>query len=78
MQQRIVNGGFIVHEGKFLLMKRADNDTFLPGVWEIPGGKLEFGENPLDGAKREIKEEAGLDIELVSSLSIWTYVDYSG
>ena len=78
MQQRIVNGGFIVQNGKFLLMKRADNDTFLPGVWEIPGGKLEFGEDPLIGAKREVKEEAGLDVELISPLSIWTYGDNSG
>lgn len=78
MNQRIVNGGFIVHQGKFLIVKRADNDSFLPGIWEIPGGKLEPGEDPLDGARREVKEEAGLDVELVSPISIWTYGDYSG
>lgn len=75
MQQRVVNGAFIVHDGKFLIAKRSDNDTFLPGIWEIPGGKLEFGEEPSVGALREIKEETGLDVELVTPLSVWSYGD---
>lgn len=30
--------------------------------WDIPGGNLKIGEDPVVGLKREIKEEVGLDI----------------
>ncbi len=73
MNQKVVTGGFIVHNNKFLLMKRSDNDSFLPGSWEIPGGKLEYMEDPISGASREIKEEAGLDVKIGSPLAVWMY-----
>jgi 8-oxo-dGTP diphosphatase len=44
-----------------LLVKRA-REPF-KGWWDIPGGFLESGEHPADGAKREILEETGLVIE---------------
>jgi len=58
-----INGaGAILHDqhGRFLLVRPAyrDDDT-----WEIPGGALEHGEFPFDGAAREIKEELGLDLK---------------
>lgn len=31
-------------------------------VWNFPGGKQELGETPLECAKREVKEEIGLDV----------------
>ena len=40
--------------GKLLLLKRHN------GIWESPGGGVEFGENPKDAAIRETKEETGL------------------
>ncbi len=30
------------------------------GKWNIPAGKLDYGENPIDGVKREVFEESGL------------------
>jgi 8-oxo-dGTP diphosphatase len=47
--------------GKILLLKRAVG--FLSGQWFLPGGALDAGESPVDGARRELKEEAGLDVE---------------
>lgn len=73
MNQRVGTNGFIVKKGKFLLVKRSDNDSFLPGDWEIPGGKLEFGEQAEDGAKREILEETGLDVKIEYLLASWEY-----
>ena len=75
MNQRVVTGGFIVSNNKFLLVKRADNDTFYPGVWEIPGGKLEFGEATETGLRRELKEEVGLEVEIISPISVWDYTN---
>ena len=33
------------------------------GVWSIPKGEFEPGENPLDAAKREVEEETGIKVE---------------
>ena len=77
MNQRVVVGGFIVKDGKFLIAKRAANDTFLPLKWEIPGGKLEFNEEPEDGLKRELMEEAGIKVKVIATLSAWSYGEIS-
>ena len=42
-------------DGLLLFGKRSDS-----GKWTLPGGHLEPGEEPLDGARRELEEEAGL------------------
>ncbi len=34
------------------------------GTWTMPGGKLDFGESFEQGAKREVKEETGIDVRL--------------
>ncbi len=41
------------------------NDEFLPGEWEVPGGGIEVDESPIEGLRREIKEECGLDVKVV-------------
>ncbi|HUC02125.1 MAG TPA: NUDIX hydrolase [Candidatus Paceibacterota bacterium] len=49
-------------EHKVLILKRAKVNDVLPEYWDIPGGTLEDGENPVAGAIRETKEETDLDI----------------
>ena len=61
---------FIVKDGKLLILKRASNDIHKPDVWEIPGGRLDYGEDPHNGVKRETREEAGIDIEVIHPLNI--------
>lgn len=48
-------------DGTFLLGRRAAN-TFYPGYWEFPGGKLESGETPRDALLRELREELGIKV----------------
>ena len=38
--------------------------------WTLPGGGVEAGEHPADGAVREVKEETGYDVRLTSLLGI--------
>ncbi len=52
-------------EGKFLFQRRVDPlITAADGKWEIPGGKVDWGENPKETAKREAKEETGCTIHI--------------
>lgn len=60
-------------DGKFLIVKRSEKDDFLPGLWELPGGGLDFGEELQDGLKREIKEETGLIVETIKPVAVNTY-----
>lgn len=55
-----VGAGILYTDGKrVLLLKRATKGDHY-GSWSIPGGKVERGENPLDAAQRESKEETGV------------------
>lgn len=78
MNQRVTTGGFISQNGKVLLLKRGPSG-FLANHWEMPGGKLEFGEDPLCGVLREVKEEVGVECEIVCPYHAWHSVnEYKG
>ena len=61
-------------DGKVLLIKRAETEDVLPGVWDIPGGTLEDGEDPKEGALRETKE-TDLDVRNLSLFHFTSNVD---
>ena len=56
-------------DGRVLLARR----KFEPeaGKWDVPGGFLEEDEEPLDGLRRELREEAGVEIEPLELAGIW-------
>ena len=56
-------------EGRVLLGRRA----FEPdkGLWDLPGGFLHEDEHPLDGLRREVREETALEIEPGEFLGFW-------
>lgn len=51
-------------EGECLLLKRSMISKNNPGKWDLPGGKVDAGENLEDGLLREVIEETGLTISL--------------
>lgn len=66
---------YIEKDGRYLFTQRANTepeDKGLTkesiGIWQTPGGTLEFGEDCEACIKREILEEAGIDIEIISLL----------
>jgi 8-oxo-dGTP diphosphatase len=57
------------------LPKRALTKKFLPGVYELPGGHIEFGEDVVSGLKREIYEELGMDVAIGDPFFAFTYTN---
>ena len=51
----------ILHKRKVLLLRRSDKSSKRGGTWEVPGGKINFGEDLHTALRREIKEETGLE-----------------
>ena len=64
----VMVGGVIEKEGKFLLVQEAKENC--KGKWNLPAGHLEINETLFDGAKREIFEETGCNVELTGLLQI--------
>lgn len=60
---------------KLFLPCRATTKKFLPSEFELPGGHLNFGEDFIDGLKREIKEELGMEIIVGEPFEAFTYVN---
>lgn len=56
----IING-----KGEVLLTKRSQNAKNEKGKWEAPGGAVEFGETLEEAIRREMKEELGIEIEIL-------------
>lgn len=65
-----VLGALVEHRGKVLL---ARNKGWPAKFFGLITGFLEAGETPEDGVKREVKEELGLDVELVSLIGVYCF-----
>ena len=78
-QQVITACAFIHHSfdgtEKVFLPKRALTKKFLPGVYELPGGHIDFGEEIEIGLKREIIEEFGMNIKISDPFYVFTYIN---
>ncbi|MDC0772889.1 (deoxy)nucleoside triphosphate pyrophosphohydrolase [Streptomyces sp. HD] len=64
MTERIVVGAALLDEGRLLAARRSAPEE-LAGRWELPGGKVEPGETPEAALVRELREELGVDAEVV-------------
>lgn len=71
-----VVGAILEKDGKILLIKEGGHFDET-GTWNQPAGWINLGENPLDAAVREVKEETGFDIKLTSLLGIYSVVKES-
>ena len=57
----------VVSDGQVLLIKRRDVE-----VWALPGGAINSGESTAQAAIREVKEETGIDIDLIRLIGIYS------
>ncbi|MFJ8822610.1 NUDIX domain-containing protein [Streptomyces sp. NPDC102467] len=52
-----------LREGRVLLARLADTSpVFEPGLWHLPGGGIDHGEQPVEALERELREETGLEL----------------
>ena len=49
-------------EDRVLILRSSDKNEKHAGEWDLPGGHIHEGEGDIEGLKREVKEETGLDI----------------
>jgi len=58
-------------DGQVLLLKRRPDDPFQPSTWCLPGGKTEPGEEPMQSAIREIREETGIALQELTAFKTY-------
>lgn len=76
--QQIITACAFIHRkedgvDKVFMARRADTKKFLPGIYELPGGHIDFGETPTDGLIREIQEEFSVQVRLGDPFAVFTY-----
>ena len=70
MKHGIAVKGLIIHDDKALIIKRRPDDVHQASAWDIPGGRLDEGEDPFSGLKRELLEETGLSVSVKEPLAV--------
>lgn len=78
--QRTRIGAYVlIHDsGRILLCRIGPELARWAGAWTLPGGGLDFGEQPAVAMVREVEEETGLLVEPVSVALVDSICDRSG
>jgi ADP-ribose pyrophosphatase YjhB (NUDIX family) len=68
MQTRVIVSAIIEDEDKLLLGKKRENVGPYPNTWHLIGGGINENESLEESVKREIREEAGIEVEVIETL----------
>jgi 8-oxo-dGTP diphosphatase len=69
-------GGVVISDGRALLIRRGSPP--LVGQWSIPGGMLEVGETLLEGVRRELGEETGIEVRVLDLIDVFERIELDG
>jgi 8-oxo-dGTP diphosphatase len=70
---RIAIGAVVFKEGRVLLVRRNQAPAY--GLWSIPGGSVELGEDLHAATEREIREETGVAIRAQEPVYVFDFID---
>lgn len=76
MKQRLSVRAIINEDGKVLLLKRSSGRESILGKYELPGGKLAYGEQPEDALRRYLHDDAGIHVQTAQLFDAVTYIDH--
>lgn len=76
MNQRIATRAIIRKDDKTLLLRRASGRATILGKYELPGGRVEYGEQPEDALARYLRQDTGLTVKSAHLFDVVTYVDH--
>ena len=74
MKQRVRVVGIIRNGDEFLMLKRNLGRMESAPIWELPTGKIKFGEQPEEAMTRAIYEYLGVEVESVKLADATTFV----
>lgn len=69
-----VGAAIVNEESKILLAKRGKKVINESGLWETPGGKIEFGDTQVETLIREMNEEFGIEIEVLELTNVCDHI----
>lgn len=75
MRQKISVRALIKSDEKFLLVRRASGTPSYIGQFELPGGKVEYGEDPESSVRREVGEELGVEAGVTQLYKVVSWMD---
>lgn len=75
MRQTLTVRAIIKRDHKILLLRRRGGNPLYMGLYELPGGKVDFGEDPRACIQREVTEEIGREVETLQLFDIHSELD---
>lgn len=72
--QKVIVNGILLRGDRVLIARRALGKKIAPGKYHLPGGHVEFGEEPAEAVVREFREEFGLTVRVDSIFRTFSYV----
>lgn len=75
MKLIVITKAIIKQDQRVLLLKRLGGTEEYRGLYELPGGKLDFYEEPLEALRREVLEETGAQLETTQLYDVQSVID---
>ncbi len=69
-------GGVVIDQGRTVLIRRGTEP--LRGEWSIPGGTIEIGETIEEAVCRELREETGLEVQVLELIELFDRIYADG